>query len=145
MEEQKELISRFSNKQDKFVYYIIALCVAAIGFAIHRTSEASLSCFHIPLGISVLSWSISIYFGFGFIKKDLDYIFTNNQLLEMQQGRDEIAKNHPEKMEIGQKVLRKILNEKSDKMSKVFKKQEITFFFGIISFIVWHLLMMYLN
>lgn len=145
MNEQKELISRYSNKQDKFVYYIIALCVAALGFAIHRTTETTLSCFHIPLGISVLSWSVSVYFGFNFIKRDLDYIFTNNSLIEIQEGRDKIAGNHPEKIDIGQTVLREILDEKAEKMSKVFLKQEITFFFGVFSFIVWHILMMYLN
>ena len=36
-EQQKELSKHFREQQVKYIYYIIALCVAAIGFTVHET------------------------------------------------------------------------------------------------------------
>lgn len=145
MDEQKEIQKQFRDSQEKYIYYIIALCVAAIGFSVHKTLGVSLTKIQIPLGFAILSWAISIYSGLRFIEKRLDILFTNNQYFEILQGRNNIAGNHPEKIEIGAKVLKEIMEEKAKNVSKYFTIQKTFFFIGFLSFIVWHILEMYKN
>lgn len=142
MNEQHELISRYSNKQEKYVYYIIALSVAAIGFSIHNTTDSQLSILQIPLGIAILLWSFCVYFGFLFIKRELDFIFTNNELFEFDKGRNNIAGDNIEKIELAKRIIRENLEDKSSKMRRIFKKIEYCFFGGLISYLIWHILEM---
>lgn len=68
MEEQKEIQKQFRQQQEKYTYYVIALCVAAIGFSVHKTIGLPLKWIQIPLGVAVLFWGISIYCGLNFIR-----------------------------------------------------------------------------
>lgn len=67
MKEQLELHKEFREKQEKYAYYFVALCVASIGFSITQTTGQSLKWIQLPLGISVLSWGISIFCGLRYI------------------------------------------------------------------------------
>jgi len=49
MDQQNDLQKQFRDKQEKYVYYLIALCVASIGFSITKTSGESLKWIQIPL------------------------------------------------------------------------------------------------
>jgi hypothetical protein len=42
MEQQIELFRAFRQQQEKYVYYIIALCVTAIGFSVYKTNGLAL-------------------------------------------------------------------------------------------------------
>ena len=61
MEEQKEIQKQFRQQQEKYVYYVIALCVAVIAFSIHKTTGKSLAWSQIPLAIAVLFWFDCFY------------------------------------------------------------------------------------
>lgn len=145
MEEQKEIQKQFRQDQEKYVYYIIALCVAAIGFSVHETIGASLKLNQIPLGFAVCSWALCVFYGLRFLEKRLEILFDNNQYFEILQGRDEVAGNHPEKIIIGANVMKNIMKENSPIASKYFKNQKRYFFLGFISFMVWHIIVMYKN
>ena len=51
---QNEIIQNYSQKQEKYVYYLIALCVTAIGFSVQLTTGTELNYFHIPLGLALI-------------------------------------------------------------------------------------------
>ena len=54
--EQKELLNIFRQQQEKYVYYLIALCVTSIGFSVYKTSGVPIKGIQIPLAVAVLSW-----------------------------------------------------------------------------------------
>jgi hypothetical protein len=67
MQEQLQLHKEFREKQEKYTYYIIALCVTAIGFSVLQTTGQPLKVMQLPLAVAVISWGISIYCGLQFI------------------------------------------------------------------------------
>lgn len=145
MDEQKEIQKQFRDGQEKYIYYLIALCVAAIGFSIHKTLGISMNLFQIPLGIAITSWAISIFFGLRFLEKRLDLLFNNNQYFEILQGRDSDVGTNSENIKIGFKAIEEIMEQKSKNIPKYFTRQKIFFFLGFLSFLAWHILEMYKN
>ena len=47
----------------QYAYFLLAVSAAAIGFAVNQTQQARLEIWHAPLGLSVLLWGASFYFG----------------------------------------------------------------------------------
>ena len=145
MDDQIEIKKQFRQQQEKYVYYIIALCVAAIAFSITETRDSALKYSQIPLGIAVLSWGLSIYFGLKFIQTILSALHSNNSYLDVIKGIHPIVGNHPQKIEYASNILKETMEERGKTAGKLYDWQNIFFFIGFISFIVWHILEMYLN
>lgn len=143
MEEQREIQKQFRQGQEKYVYYIIALCVTAIGFSIHQTIGFSMKMTQIPLGIAVFSWIASVFYGLKFLEKRLNILYKNNVYFDLLQGRDDIAGNHPANIEIAGKVMKEIMQKEVVSASNYFNWQKRFSFLGFISFIIWHILEMY--
>jgi hypothetical protein len=140
MEQQLEIQKHFRNSQEKYVYYLIALCVSAIGFSIYITLNKTLSLIMIPLGFSILTWSLSIINGFKLIEMLLSLLRVNNDIFEAAKGNNPILGNDPQKINIGYEFLMKEL-EKGEKIAyRRHKYQYIFFIIGMISFIAWHIL-----
>src|SRR5690606_10460858 len=85
---QVDIQKQFREGQTKYRYYIIALCVAAIGFSIHETADSQIKLIQIPLAIAIVSWSLSIYFGLKAANTVLNALYKNNQYFEVEAGRD---------------------------------------------------------
>lgn len=125
--------------QEKYVFYIIALCVSAIGFSVYCTTGKPMKYSQIPLLISVICWGASIFFGLNFLKKLISTKSANFELLESKYF-------HKETYEIILKdAINQIIDDLTAKCLKLFSLQEYLFYAGIVSFIIWHILEMYLN
>lgn len=142
MEEQKEIQRQFWQKQEKYVYYIIALSVAAVGFSVYKTSGQALNWIKIPLGLSVLCWGLSILCGLMFLKSVVGNLYTNNAYFEIIKGKDTIVGTHPENIKFAINEIQKIMKTNSERASKLGSFQEWLFYSGIVLFIVWHILEM---
>jgi hypothetical protein len=138
---QKELVKKFRESQEKFVYYIIALSVSAIGFAIYRTVDKELNLTQIPLGLSVLSWGISIYCGLNFLKFYISQLFDNAIYLEFKSDN---TINESKKATDLKKMKIDIINN-SEIGLVFFNWQNKLFYTGIVLFIIWHIIEMYFN
>ncbi|MFA5782142.1 MAG: hypothetical protein WC868_07725 [Bacteroidales bacterium] len=145
MEEQKEIQKQFRQQQEKYTYYIIALCVAAIGFSVHKTIGLPLKWVQIPLGIAVLSWGTSIYCGLKFISYIISTLYANNVYLDIIQGRDPDIRTHPQKIEAATKGIKQAMESNVERASSFSKWQDRLFIIGFIAFLVWHILEMYKN
>lgn len=137
MKEQLELHKEFREKQEKYAYYLVALCVASIGFSITQTTGQPLKWIQIPLGISVLSWGISIFCGLRYIGMIVFSIKRNLIYLDIVQGKDEITGTNPHKIKIGVDVYREGSEKLNKKSILLYNWQERLFFSGILLFIVW--------
>jgi len=131
-----EVYRQMSQQQEKYTYYIIALCVSAIGFSVYCTLGKSLHWSQIPLGFAVFSWGISIFGGLKYIEVTFRIKFRNFQKLEirameqaMNPGVYQLAKD-----KIDDSI--ELYSKKSNFLTAI---QEYAFYFGVISFLIWHI------
>lgn len=142
---QYEIQKQHRERQEKFVYYQIALCVTAIGFSVVQTIDQKLDCSHIFIAASVFFWVTSIFCGFQFIQIVLLALWANNRYFETIAGR---VGNVSPSQEV-EKVAAQILREKAEKYSKRsqrnFSWQQYFFYAGLASFVTWHIIQMTTN
>lgn len=143
MEEQREIQKQFRQQQEKFVYYLIALSVTSIGFSVYKTIDQPLKLIQIPLGISIISWGISIFCGFNFLKYLISTLYSNNEYFNIVQGRNEEIGNNQQLINAASKGVKSAMESNVKKASCFFNWQQYLFYLGVISFILWHLLEMY--
>ncbi len=145
MDEQKELRDNFRQQQERYVYYIIALSVTAIGFSIYTTTGKSLRWSQVPLGISVLAWGLSIYFGLTFLKYVISTLFANNTYFDIIKGQFPEVGSDPERIKGATKGIKTVINSNVRTAEKLFAWQQRLFYIGVVSFIIWHVTEMYLT
>lgn len=129
MEELKELRNQFREQQEKYVYYIIALAVTAIGFSVYKTTGQPLKLIQIPLGLSVLFWGISVFCGLKFIAYNISMLYTNYEYLQMIKWQ--------------QDELKPIMESNIKSAGNFFNWQGRLFYLASILFLIWHFLEMY--
>ncbi|WP_375324528.1 hypothetical protein [Flagellimonas sp. GZD32] len=143
MEVQKEIQRQFRQQQEKFVYYMIALSVTAIGFSIYKTTGLQLKWSQIPLGLAILFWGVSVFCGLRFLKYVISTLYANNAYFDIMQGRDTEIGTHPKKIEAATKGVKQAMESNSNRASAYSKWQERLFYLGIILFLLWHIIEMY--
>ena len=143
MEEQLEIQRQLRQSQEKYIYYILALCVSAIGFAVYITLDKSLNMIMIPLGLAIISWGISIYSGFRLLEISHAILWINNNMIEVVKGNNPISGYDPRKMQEGITYLQEEVDKASKIARKRFQLQRFCFILGMIFFIIWHVLVLY--
>lgn len=139
---QADIQKQFRQHQEKLVYYLLALSVSAIGFSVYQTTGESLSIIQIPLGLAVLSWSLSIFCGLKFMKYVISSLYANNEYFQIINGKNEDIGKNPERIKIGIQAYREAMEINSNRMRKLFKWLNVLFYSGIIFFVIWHVLEM---
>lgn len=143
MNTQEEIVKQFREQQQKYAYYIIALCVAGIGFALQKTSGLGLSKTQLPLAGAVMFWGASIYCGLRFLNLQAAALYSNAALFDVMEGRHPITGNNPEYIKIAYKTIMEGIEKKSTKTMRLAKWQNRLFYFGILSFVAWRVWEMY--
>ncbi|WP_348825110.1 hypothetical protein [Flavobacterium aestuarii] len=87
---QFNIQQEFREKQEKYVYYLIAISVSAIGFSIYKTEKHELNVTLIPLAFAVICWSISIFLGLKFLKYVLSMLYANSSYFDIIKGKIQI-------------------------------------------------------
>lgn len=144
-EEKRELRKYFREQQEKYNYYIIALCVAAIGYSIHFTMGEALKWSQIPLGLAIVFWGVSIYCGLTFQKYVISSFYNNHDYLNIIDGKDDDVGKKSSNIEFAKNIMKETLIKNEKKAINFSKWQNRLFFGGFISFLVWHILEMYLS
>jgi hypothetical protein len=137
-----EIQKQYRENQSKFIYYLIALSVASIGFSINITIGQKLNYSHFLLGLAILNWVLSVFCGFQFLKISINVLALNNEYFNIVRGLiDEIKPN-----DFAKEKAKNILIEESEKKNKRlvnnFNWQQYFFFIGIILFLFWHIVQM---
>lgn len=125
-------VSELRKLQLQYIYYVIALSVAGIGFAIHNTTEQRLETHHIFLGLGIIFWGLSIHSGFIYIKKYLSILAGNIEYFGL------INKDSDSANRIKNDVMKEVSTT-----PRVFKLQQVYFYLGTIAYIGWHVFKMY--
>lgn len=146
MNNQIRIQSEHRIQQQKFIYYLIALCVTSIGYSVYRTIGVGLNYSQIVLLFSIVSWSISIFYGLKFLKISIEVLYKNNMWYDVRNKRlQELKDATDETIEQVANKLQEHINNRVENNSKHIKYQENLFYVGMVFFIIWHILEMYLK
>lgn len=142
---QKEVHNQLKSSTEKFAYYIIALCVSCLGFAIYQTEDHVLDYSKIILLLAVLTWSISIYFGIKYIKNQQYGLYLSYILYENQRNKFELSKDNIDKIKYVNDEFKEEIRITGKKTKRQHKHQLNSFFIGAFFYIIWHIFEMYNN
>ena len=144
-ENLREVYRNLQTSQDKYTYFILAATIAAIGFTITQTQALKLQYSLIPLGISVLSWGLSFYFGCRNREYYNSTLYANYELLRVQNGIHPEIGNHPQKIQAASEGIKQAIDSNSDKANNLGHLQMKAFVIGAFFYLIWHTLEMYLR
>ncbi len=140
-----DLSDKSKEYQVRYVYYVVALCTSAIGYAVYRTTGHSFSPILILLLLALVCLGLSIHIGLLFLRKTIYTIDTEMKFVQLQKGLE----NNPDSD--GKKILTKMSVDtefqlwKNQLMERGYLIwQSRLFLYGIILFVIWHLTEMYL-
>jgi hypothetical protein len=140
MDQQVEVWKMFRQTQEKYVYFILSLSIAAVAFAVATTDRTAFKWSHVLLGLAVGSWLIAIYFGIRWNKWNISTLFANHELLRVQSGKHLTDMQIPPGYEAAAiEGIRKAMNTNADDLKNSFDRQGLAFYTGIFFFITWHL------
>lgn len=129
------LISSHRAIAEKFVYYILAINAACIGFALSQTKSVSWGLHNIILLASLFFWLISFCCGLVTIKISQLATTTNIELIKARiLEESSLANQHLERIFALQKRLYKI-----DFL------QNLMLGLGILCYIIWHIIHMIIS
>lgn len=83
---RQELYTVHQQGHEKYTYFLLAGAGAAIAFAVTQTDKAALSLWQVPLGLAVLAWAISFYFGCLHLRELLGLVRVNYEMLRVESG-----------------------------------------------------------
>jgi hypothetical protein len=145
MEQQMEVWKLFRTQQEKYVYYLLSLAVAAIAFAVAQTKDDELVWTHFILLIPVILWLVSIHNGLKWIKWNLSTLYANFDLLRVRSGhfKEQLPTIFHE--QAAAEGINQAIDSNSNVIRKSYSIQNNTFYWGIAFFIFWHLMEMILR
>lgn len=144
--DKRELGKLHSDAQQKFSYYITGLSIAGIAFITNQTSDKPFEWPQIALGISVLSWGWSTVSGLKFTLNFLEYLESTDVLIDLNRVLSDPnhasyhLKNTAQKNHISKKI-----SKLQKKGIRLWGNMTIGFVLGLISYVIWHLIEMYLK
>lgn len=140
IEKRDGLNSRFQAHSEKYTYYVIALAAASIAFSVNLTIDEKLQWVHLPLGISILLWLSSAYFGLRNLQWTGSHYYANIALLDIETGHYPPTQNNPHLNKIATDVILEQLEIKSNMSKLTGARQMKSFYAGVFLFIVWRIL-----
>src|SRR5690606_8168895 len=97
---------------------------------------------HIPLGVAVLNWALSIFCGLRFLRYVNSTLYSNIYYNEILLGHHPDIGDDPQNIKAASSGVMKAIQINSGRAKKLFRWQEYFFYLGIILFLFWHILMM---
>jgi hypothetical protein len=137
-ETKDELVKSFRQSQEKYVYYIVALNITAVGFVAHETYDEKLRVSLWILLPSIGLWLYSVYNGLEFLKLNLSTLFANHKYLDLEQLPEP---NGASKQEIKEALseIKGGMEDNSETAKKYFERMNCSLIWGIVLFVIWRL------
>ncbi|SYZ72970.1 conserved membrane hypothetical protein [Candidatus Zixiibacteriota bacterium] len=137
-----ELYKQLGHEQNKYVYFMLAAAASAMGFAIQKTTGMRVAWALVPIGIAIVLWSISFYYG------SLNRIATNAVLhanLDLLKLYGKVHERQPpttQTTEIAIKSTEEKLSIENEKAARYGIRQFRFLIAGGIAFLIWHIIEM---
>lgn len=144
-EETIELYRQLRTSQDKYAYFLLAAVGASIAFALNQTQGLSLGLSQIPLGIGILCWGFSFFFGCRHLQYVSSTLCANLEMFKIESGRHPQLGDHPLAQAAASEGIRSAIERNSEKSSSYAKLQFRLLIAGVGFYISWHTLEMWLR
>ena len=140
-----DIIKMFRERQDKFVYYLMGLNVAALGFTLSKTYELKHFSFNDSfLAFALIGWLLSLINAFRWIQMQFNGMRLDMHEYDISAGVVETwfedgvpPEGYKEELFM---QLQKEKNSKAETAKKDYKRMLLLFLGGIIMFIFWRVL-----
>ena len=142
MQEQNDIKTQFRQQQEKYIYYIIALCVAAIGYSLNIIRDSSFVLSQLPLYIAVIAWGVSVYLGLKRIRYTISILYAQNDLIKATKKRFRELNNDTNSIDKKIEGINQAIIKNNSIAELFFKWQWYLFLLGFGLFILWHILEM---
>jgi hypothetical protein len=142
---QRDLYKILRDAQEKYTYFLLTAAGAGIAFAANQTQGMSLAWSQAPLGLAVVTWGLSFYFGCRHVEWVNSAIYANTELLKVEAGQHPEAGTHPEMIAAASAGIRAAIKGNSDTANKLAHWQFRALVAGGVLYVAWHVLGMYLR
>jgi hypothetical protein len=123
---------------------MLAAAGSAIAYALNRAEGMLLSCSLIPWGIALLLWGLSFYCGCRFLNFIGATLVANVELLRIQRGEHPKTGTQPQLMSAASDGIRSAVEDNIERASRLGHLQFWFFIAGILSYVIWQLIVMYI-
>ena len=139
-----ELYKQHRAGQDKYAYLLMAIVASAIAFTVNKTTGLKVTFTDVPLGLSVVFWGLSFYFGCKYINWCQTTTFSNFNLLQLKKG---VHPKQPANSQETDAAIRGVTSALESNSLKAGKYCGLQFKFaicGALMFLIWHSINVYL-
>lgn len=144
-EQEMELYRQLRASQDKYVYFLLAAVGASIAFALSQTQGMTLAISQIPLGIGIFTWGLSFFFGCLHLEYVSSTLYANITMLKIENGNHPEVGNHPQLVAAASQGIRSAIEANITCASRYGKLQFMFFIIGVVFYISWHAIEMWLR
>jgi hypothetical protein len=144
-ENMLEVFRQLHERQNKYTYFLLAAAGAGVAFALDQTRMADLQVSQIPIGVSVLCWGLSFWFGCTNIHYANATLYANHQLLRVRNGQHPRIRAHPEESEAAVEGIESAMESNSENANVNGHRQFRSLVLGAVFYIAWHVWGMYLR
>lgn len=138
-EQQIELHRQHRTSQDKYTYFLLAAAASAVALTVNRTEGMVLHWSMLPLGIAVICWGLSFYFGCRHLGYVSSNISANYKLLQVEAGEDPEIGHHPEMIEAASQGIRQAIESNSEHANFLGHWQFRMLIAGALFYLGWHI------
>lgn len=135
-----EIHKQHRTGQDKYTYFLLAVTASAVAFAVQKTSDITITWSLFPLGLAVLLWGISFFFGCKNLLWVQTSIYSNYSLLQLQKGVHPEQPDHPQMLEAAIAGVRSALESNVNNVQFYGVWQFRLLIAGAVFFLAWHVL-----
>lgn len=143
-EHRLKVFEKNRDQEIKYVYYLVALCVSSLGYAVFRTAGHPLNNWLILWAASMLCWGVSAFLGLTYLSDDIKFNDTlgvyHMLRSNAQNDLDADARNIINRIIADYEVKN---DSKYTKLKRLVEWQRWLFLCGVVVFIFWHLTEMY--
>jgi hypothetical protein len=137
-----EIHRQHCTGQNKYTYFLLAVTASAIAFSVQKTSGLKLTWSMLPLGLAVLLWGVSFFFGCKNLLWVQTSIYANYSLLQLQKGVHPEQPDHAQLLEAAISGVRSAL-ESNIKNAQFYAQWEFRLLIaGAVFFLAWHIVEM---
>lgn len=133
-----EVYKQLEEGTTKYVYYLLTAAASGIALSVNATSGSALSWSQIPLGLAVLSWGVSFFFG-------CRCAYTRNVLFGSNSDTAARIMKSNRVTQVLRESVTKDLKTANRKAAKFMRWQFATLIAGAVLYVVWHVIEMALR
>lgn len=131
-----------ADGHSKYVYFLLAATGAALGYALQKLDNSAFNC-QAWFGLSAIGCLlISFFCGCKHITAIQAAIFSNSQLIQIQQGSHPMQPVSQKEVEIARRVTSQALESKNNKAQTFFQLQFWLWAVGVLLFAMWRVLVL---